>query len=122
MAISGPGKTSLAPWGGPTQFLLDGDYSKAEVVTAVELVVSAIVGGANLSGLAYAVFDGYDIGTASIVTQGNGETTDGSGTLEIDVTGLMSENDPATIIITSYTGTPVATDRGAVCHSTVTVT
>ena len=70
--------------------------------------------------MSYAVFDGYSIGSSSIIAQGTAETTDGSGDLVIDLAGLGLENsDPVTVIISDYTSSPSASSNGAVCYGSV---
>lgn len=81
-----------------------------------------IAGGANLTGLAYTVFDGYDMGTSPILKQGNDETTDADGDLTIDLVGTGASNgDPVTIVVSDYTTSPSAASSGAVCYTGVTV-
>jgi hypothetical protein len=81
-----------------------------------------IAGGADLTGLAYTVYAGYDVGVSNILQQGNGETTDSGGVLEIDLAGSGALNgDPVTIVVTDYTTTPSALSSGAVCYTTVVV-
>ena len=60
-------------------------------VTAT-LTISGITGGANLSNLEWVVFDSQDLGTATILAQGTGESTDGSGDLVVDLTGTGVSN------------------------------
>lgn len=89
-----------------------------QVVTAT-VNVAGISGGANLTGLSYAVFSSADIGSATLVKQGNDETTDANGDLFIDLTGTGILNGTVlTIIITDYTTTPTGASKGAVCYAT----
>ena len=86
---------------------------------ATSVTVYGITGGGDLSSLSYCVFDGADIGTASIIKQANDEETNASGDLTIDITGLgATEGEVLTIVITNYTTTPSDSDRGAVCYGT----
>ena len=94
-------------------------YSIGAVADATTITVSGITGGADLTSLSYMVFDAADIGSASIIKQANDETTDSSGDLVVDLTGLsVSLGTVLTIVITNYTTTPTATDRGAVLYGT----
>ena len=98
----------------------------AQPITLATLTKTAtvpnIVGGQNLSNLSYVVFDGYDISVAPILQQGFGESTDGSGNLEIDLGATAVVNgDPLSIIITDYTVSPGPSNKAAVCHTTAVV-
>ena len=87
-------------------------------IDATSITVSAIAGGASLSSLSYMVLSVSDIGVASIIKQGNDETTDGSTTLVIDITGLgVPVGTTLTIVITNYTTTPTVLSRAAVCYA-----
>jgi hypothetical protein len=93
---------------------------QAGVADDSSITIAGITGGASLTGLSYAVFNGYSIGASSIITQGTGETTNGSGDLVIDLIGLgMSNGDPATVIISDYTTSPSASSKCAVCIGSV---
>ena len=86
---------------------------------ATSITISGITGGADLSSLSYCVFDGPNIGSASLIKQGADETTDSNGDLVVDITGLgVLEGSLLTVIITNYTTSPSATDRAAVCYGT----
>ena len=86
---------------------------------ATIITVPAITGGADLSSLSYVVFDMADVGAASVIKQANDETTDSNGDLVVDLTGLnVAVGTILTIVITNYTTTPIATNRGAVCYGT----
>ena len=109
------------PMGFPTEVDL------AQAITPVQQAKSAtvptVIGGQNLSNLTYVVFDSYDVSVGTIIAQGTGESTDGSGELVIDLTATaVNDGDPVSIIITNYTTTPTAASRAAVCYTTATVT
>lgn len=95
-----------------------GLYSGIAAAAATILAEVTVIEGASLSGLTYAVFDGYDISTASIVKTGTDETTDASGLLSIDVTGLVADSVGISIVITDYTDSPTAASNCAVCYCT----
>jgi len=94
-------------------------YAIAAIADATTITVASIVGGADLASLSYVVFDQADLGAVSIIKQANDETTDASGDLVIDITGLsVPLGTVLTIVISNYTTTPTATNRGAVCYGT----
>lgn len=81
-----------------------------------------IAGGASLSGLQVAVFNGNDISVVPVVDQSAGNTSDGAALVTVDLAGLGFNNgDPVTAMITDFTTTPTAGSKGAVCYSTVVV-
>ena len=81
-----------------------------------------MIGGLNLSDLTYVVFDGYDMSVSSILLQGVGESTDGTGELVVVLssTGVV-QDDPVSIVISDYTTTPDPNNSAAVCFATVEV-
>ena len=103
----------------PERFTIIGIYAgNLTIADATTITVSEITGGADLSTLSYCVFDAADIGSASIIKQGNDESTDSNGDLVIDLTGLgVPVGTTLTIIITNYTTAPADTDRAAVCYA-----
>lgn len=62
-----------------------------EAVSAT-ITVSGITGGASLTALEWMVLSSQDLNAATILDQGNGETTDGSGNLVLDVLGSGATN------------------------------
>jgi hypothetical protein len=92
-------------------------YVGFTAIDATTITVFGITGGADLTALSYCVFDAADIGSASIIKQANNETTDSSGDLVVDLTGLsVAVGTILTIVINNYTTAPADTDRGAVCY------
>ena len=78
-----------------------------------------VTGGENLTSLSYCVFDGPDVGIASLIKQGNDESTDSNGDLVIDITGLgVMEDDILTVVINNYTALPTTSNRVAGCFGT----
>ena len=109
--------TYLGPTATPR--ILYGDLTGKVTVKATTITFYAIEGGENLTALSYVLFNEADLGAASIIKQGNDETTTGVGDMTIDITGLgVSPGAVLTCVISNYTDTPVATNRGAVCYGT----
>lgn len=94
---------------------IDGE---GQVITA-SITISGISGGENLSSLSYAVFSEADIGSATLIKQGNDGSTDENGDLFIDLTGTGVLNGTVlTVLIDDYTTAPTGASKGAICYGT----
>lgn len=97
--------TRLGLYGGPRKA-----YEAFAAVYATTLSIT-VIGGENLSSLAYMVFDNQDLGAASILIQGNDASTDANGLITFDITG---QSVPVGTILTAaiaQDATPSSTDR-----------
>lgn len=96
--------------------------STLAVQTASLVAEVTIVDAVNLTGLAYKVFSGYDLGSSTQITSGNDETTSATGVFNVNVDGLgVVETDPVIVVFGDWTVTPSAASLASVAYTTVTV-
>ena len=96
--------------------------SNGSIQTLTKTAQVTVANGINLSSLTWSVFDSYDLSVANLIKQGIGESTNASGLLDIDLSGVdVANGAPLSIVITDYTTSPTVSSNAAVCYTTASV-
>jgi len=101
----------------------DSNQVVAAGVLASTLICNVTISDAtNLSGLAYKILAGYNLGSSTEIVKGNNETTDGSGVFNVNLDDLgLSNNDPIIVVFGDWTTTPTAASIACVAYTTIAI-
>lgn len=83
-------------------------FTSTTLASTATVTTAAITGGASLTALEWAVFSSQDLSSATLLDQGSGETTNGSGVLVLDITGSGATNSQSVWYVIKNTADTIA--------------